>query len=167
MLRRIKAARPNYDLDERIPMEKRNKQIFWVGSGVAGLILVATGVVFWGRWNLQVTEADVVVEPTGEPELVLVEEPELARGEMSLEVLNGSGVAGAAARVAGQFEELGYRILEIGNVETTEGNQVYVRASDKDRAARLLEDAKEKLGVGEVTGELKNSTATARIVIGK
>jgi hypothetical protein len=40
-------------------------------------------------------------------------------GAASVEVLNGSGQKGAARKVAGKLEEMGYRIVRVGNAGET------------------------------------------------
>ena len=76
-------------------------------------------------------------------------------------------MAGAASEVASTFELLGYEIIEIGNADETEGNQLYVDSDLEDLLDQLLEDVEEELDISSVSGKLTGSTASARIILGK
>lgn len=116
------------------------------------------------------TDEETTTETTTETETA--EEAEetlelLTREVITLEILNGSGVAGAAAETADIFEELGYEILEIGNADETIGNQLYVNPEVADLIAVLLEDVEGELDIASVSGELEDSSASARIILGE
>ena len=106
--------------------------------------------------------------------MIIQEEPtetsspaELKREEITLEILNGSGVSGAASEKAKVFEDLGYKIIKTGNAEATTGSRLYVKSEIEGLIDVLLKDVKDKLNISSVSGELKDSTASARIILGK
>jgi len=154
-------------MDERIPMEKRNKRMYVGGIVLAVLILAAVGGVGWLRSRLETEVVKTGPAPTLAPAESDGEETiGLNREEISLEVLNGSGVAGAAGKTAQEFEDLGYIIVKTGNAEDTKGNKLYVSSELADRISLLLADVKESLGI-ESFEVLVDSSASARIILGQ
>lgn len=107
------------------------------------------------------TPAPVTSAPTPKPALV--------RSEWSLEVLNGSGVTGAAKKLADQLKELGYEVLKTANADKDSytQNQIYIKAELKDKVDLVIADLKDIIKIASVGGELKDSTVSARIIIGK
>jgi len=155
--------------DNEVPLEKRNTKLYIIGIVLSILVMGATAGLFYFRSKQAEKEAESVetgveevVEPTATPT-----PSSLSREEISLEILNGSGVAGAAAEVASIFELLGYEIIEIGNADETEGNQLYVDSDLEDLLDQLLEDVEEELDISSVSGKLTGSTASARIILGE
>jgi len=157
-------------LEEEVPLEKTNKKLFIAGFLIALLIFGLTAGVFYlaNRLDKQTTK-EVATEieeakatPTATPGTT-----QLTREEITLEILNGSGVSGAAAETAATFEDLGYEVVKVGNAEDTEGNQLYINADVEDLVDALLEDADDELDISSVSGELEDSTVSARIILGK
>jgi len=65
------------------------------------------------------------------------------------------------------FEDLGYEISEIGNADLIEDNELYINPDiDEDTLEILLEDVEDELDIEESSGDLEDSEATARIVLG-
>jgi len=148
-------------LEEEVPLEKKNRKLFWMGMIVMGVVLILTGWFLCKASQIWQEPVEEVVE--AEDEVV-----QLEKGEISLDVFNGSGVAGIAGRTATIFEDLGYEIYEIGNADTTEGNQLYINPDiDEELLDNLWEDVKEELDIEESSGELEDSTASARIILGR
>src|SRR3972149_11930598 len=103
-------------MEERSPREKRNKRMYVGGIVLAVLILAAVGGVGWLRSRLETEGVKTGPAPTLAPAESDGEETiGLNREEITLEVLNGSGVAGAAGKTAREFEDLGYIIVKTGN----------------------------------------------------
>lgn len=172
-----KVADADESEDEEPPLEKKNKALFVVGIFLVVVVLVVTvGVaylklVFDGSEGSQVAEP-VVTEEGGENEAVDEEKTEevaqMTREEISLEVLNGTSVAGLAGRTAETFESLGYEVVEVGNADDDASeNQLFVKEGDEEAVEVLLEDVGEELGIEEVTGVLEDSEVVARIVLGE
>lgn len=145
---------------------------------IALLILSVTGWMMYIRseWmrrqellsNQIETEEQVDQEQINEEEVEVVESEQLERGEISLEILNGSGVAGLAAETMVGFEELGYEEISVGNAETAPGNELYVRAGYEDKIDVLMDDVLAELEIATVSGELMgDGEVIARIVLGQ
>lgn len=174
------AAQPSAPLnlpeekEEEIPLEKKNNRIYITGIILSLIVLAATvGIFFYRLQQKEAESTEPVIEEVevDEPEATEVEEEEiveqLEREDITLEILNGSSVAGLAGDTADTFEELGYKIGDVGNADDTVGNQLYLsEEADEDSLEVLLDDVKEELGIKKVTGTLDDIEGTARIVLG-
>ena len=160
--------------EDEVPLEKSNKRIYIASLIVMFLIVSTVVAVFYLRTKQPAEKVEEVITEVEEvEEEVVVKEEEnltdiqLKRTEISLEVLNGSGVAGLAGETANTFEDLGYEIWEVGNADGTVGNKLYVNTKFKNKIEVLLSDVEKELDISSVSGSLKDSTASARIVLGE
>lgn len=157
-------------LEEEAPLEKTNRKLFTAGLIVVLFIFGVTGWVFYltNRYAEETTQEEITLEegtteePTAIPALT-----QLEREEITLEILNGSGVAGAAGDAAEVFEALGYEDVEIGNADETVGNELYVSSDVEDLIDVLLEDVEEELDISSISGELDDSDVSVRIILGE
>lgn len=148
-------------------------------NGRKKLIITAViiAVVLIGGWAVKSnfggsskTEIKTESQPIPTPAPVTpTPKPALVRSEWSFEVLNGSGVTGAAKKLAEELRKLGYEVLKTANAdkETYTQNQIYIKAELKDKVDLVIADLKDIIKIASVAGELKDSTASARIIIGK
>lgn len=148
---------------------KSNKNLFVAGGiGVGIIILAIAGFVAISLRNDQTEDkTDVSIE---QPKINQEEEkPVIKHSEWTIEVLNGSGVIGAAKELAEKLEKLGYKILKTGNAGKSnyKNTEVYISKDFIDKSDLLLEDLEDTINVSTVSGELEDSTASARIIIGK
>lgn len=157
-------------LEEEVPLEKTNRKLFTAGLIVVLFIFGVTGWVFYltNRYAEKTTQEEITLEEGITEEPTATPAPaQLEREEITLEILNGSGVAGAAGDMAEIFEALGYEVVEIGNADEIEGNELYVSSDIEDLIDILLEDAEEELDISSISGELDDSDASARIILGE
>lgn len=144
---------------------------------IALLILSVTGWMMYVRseWMRRQelaasqveSEEQVVQEPVVEDEVEITETEQLERDEISLEILNGSGVAGLAAETMVAFESLGYEEISVGNAEAVLGNELYVRSGYEDKIEVLMDDVLDELEIATISGELEDDgEIIARIVLG-
>ncbi len=134
------------------------------------IILVGVGVIFRHKINSFIKK----VEPTPTPSAILAVTPTptpnpLIRTDWSLEVQNGSGVTGEAKKVSDKLTTLGYPVVKSGNADkqTYQTTAVFVKKEFKDKIDLLVADLKDTIKIGTVAGELKEGTASARIIIGQ
>lgn len=101
--------------------------------------------------------------PTPTPQSVL------NRADWSFEVLNGSGAAGLAKKIADKLKDLGYPVIKTGNADRDDypKTAIFVKSSLKDKLDLVIADIKDVIKIASVAGELKEGTASARIIIGK
>lgn len=153
--------------EDEEPQEKSNSKLFILGGVVLGIVIISSAalLIFSLTQPTQDTK-EVKTEATSEPS----QAPKIAlnRQDWSIEVLNGSGVAGVAKKTADQLIELGYQVIEVGNADkqTYKSNQLFVSQKMEDKADLLIADLKDTISIATVAGELKDSTASARIIIG-
>src|SRR3990167_3214318 len=105
------AALSERPLEEEVPLEKTNKRLFSIGIIIFLLIFGLTG------WTLYLTsrfnpETEIKTETTSEVTPTPQEQNQLTKEEISLEILNGSGVSGLGAKAAKTFEDLGYKVVK-------------------------------------------------------
>ena len=132
---------------------------FWAGTGVVVVVIVAAvGVGYLSKYY--VSSIKYQAEPT--PSVVPTIEEE--KKEFTLEIWNGSGVAGAAAKEAERIKKLGIKVVGIDSAEKKiKGSQLLVRKGYEEEAKKLLK----KLKVEEITGVLREGSAAARLVLGQ
>jgi hypothetical protein len=156
--------------DENEPQDKSNRKLYFLGGVVLVLIILGVGgFIFLFINNSSDREsavAPVAQESTqASPSATL---PILVRSEWSFEVLNGSGIPGAAKKAAGEMIALGYEVVQTGNADQIyETNELFVSPEMKNETDLLIADLKDIVKISTVAGVLKNSTASARIIIGK
>lgn len=166
-------ASPKVPIGEeyRVPLEEKNMRLWIVGLLIFILVVGFTGGLLFYRFRLPpVVEEDVVIdveeESVAEVEETIIVDTSLDPEEISLEILNGSGIAGLAGQWADVFEALGYEIVLIGNGDETEVHQMFVQEGLEDELDKLLDDVAEELSIATVSGYLEDSTASARIILG-
>ncbi len=83
-----------------------------------------------------------------------------------VEVLNGSGVPGAAAKAAEKLSQLGFNISYIGNADTFSNHKtlILIHREGMNASARLI---REILGCGETREDNSSSRSDFTIIIGK
>ena len=148
-----------------------NKKLFLVGFGVFCVTVVLTSLFYLGLLNVQKLNLNIKKEPvktaiSPSPTIVI---PTLNKSEWSLEVLNGSGVAGVAKKSADTLEKGGYAIDTVGNSPKNVGEtQIFIADSKStEDKALFLEDIKKLLGVdASISGTLSDSKSAARIIVG-
>ena len=93
----------------------------------------------------------------------------LDRSKIAFEVLNGSGVKGAAAAAAQKLSERGYAVVQIGNASSkVNKTELYLLDSVGEFRDQVLSDLNYMFGEATLAGVLTDSTTTAsaRLVIG-
>lgn len=145
--------------------EKSNKKLFAAGS-IIGAIIVMAAIGFY--FYLPKNNQDESTKQPAQSTVQAQPQPEFVRSDWSLEILNGSGVAGAAKKAADSLASLGYKIIKIGNADLDVSNTQILTAdslsTDKDK---LLTDVQKDFPQAALSGQLTDSTASARIIIGK
>ncbi|MBI4035397.1 LytR C-terminal domain-containing protein [Candidatus Daviesbacteria bacterium] len=151
--------------------KKSSNKITLLLVGLLILLIVA------GAYFLRVRIKSLVagtIAPTPVPTPITTPEPTatpnpLVRSDWSFEVLNGSGEGGLAKKIAGKVTDLGYQVVKVGNADDSDYDttQVLVKADLRDKIDLVIADLKDAIKIASVAGELKDGTASARIIIGK
>jgi hypothetical protein len=157
--------------DTGIKLEQKNSGKKWGGILlVLGIITIAAilGFIFFQMRGL-VGTSQPSPEPSPTPIPSPSPEPVLQRSDWSFEILNGSGASGAAKNIAAKVQELGYRVVKTGNADKSNyaDTQILVQKDLLEKVDLIAADLKDVIRIATVAGELKDSTASARIIIGK
>lgn len=110
--------------------------------------------------------------PTPSPRVVnpIDKSTGIDRSQLSVEVQNGGGVAGAASKGSEALKGFGYRISGIGNADNYDYENIVIRIkSDKSNYLNLLKkDLSVSYSVGSTSADLSaSSSADAVVIIGK
>ncbi len=125
------------------------------------------------------TTPEATAKPTVKPIATVTTKPAsssvdtatgLDRGQLSVEVENGSGVAGAAGKAADTLKGLGYDVIATGNADNFDYQNVTIQV--KSTKSKYLDLLKKDLGlsytIGTTSADLSSeSEADALVIIGK
>ncbi len=163
----VRDNQPNYNLT---PQNKRiSTKLITLILFIVAVLVIGGGIYFiagLGSAKKQPqSSSDVPTatpRPTPTPQAV-------NRSDWSFEVLNGSGVTGEAKRIADALKELGYQVVKVGNADRSDYTQseFFVQEDLTDKVDQVVVDIKDIIKIASISGELKDSTASARIIIGK
>lgn len=150
-------------------LDRKNKRLFVLGSLALLLIVLATVSVLFVYWRKppetekKITPVAVISSPGPTTQATF------NREEWLFEVLNGSGIAGAAAEAAVKLTTLGYKVIKIGNAseQTYTTSQLFVAPNLVDQSHLILDDLEIEFGIASFSGQLTDSTASARLIVGK
>lgn len=107
------------------------------------------------------------VKPTSNP---VDKTSGLDRSQLSIHILNGSGVAGAAKKASDFLEGLGYNVVQVGNAEKTDYTQteIQLKSANSKYLDLLKKDLSSSYTVGTTSTDLSASeSAGAVVIIGK
>lgn len=157
------APNPNYHfVTER---KKSNRTLYIVILGIIVLTVVGAFI-----FNKKLIKGETVESsPSPSPTPTQTPKPALNKADWSLEVLNGSGVSGLAKKIADKLKEMGYQVVKTGNADKDnyDKTQILVKKDLQDKVDLVIADLKDVIKIASVAGELKDSTASARIILGK
>ena len=148
------------------PLEEKNRGLF-IGGVLFTLIILAASAgsfVYFYKQESNISEAvptPASVRPTPAPVF--------SKSGWTLEVLNGSGVAGAAKTYAEKLSSAGFPVLKIGNATggSYKKNMLYISPDFLPRTQQFLDIAGSLINIASADGVLTDSTAAARIIVGK
>lgn len=140
-------------------ISKKDKLIFTVGIVVAILIMTSTGLLFYEYLNKKIpkqtaqkTEVKVPENKTPVADQDYKDKP--------IQILNASGVSGAASKFAKKLEGLGYKQVTTGNYETVITGNLFFGPEDGENFKKDLES----LGF---TNYKFTTSELVKVVIGK
>jgi len=144
---------------------KTNVFLFTLGAGIAVTLIAASIVVFVIYLGSSKVPDVVLPEAPHAPEATPT--PYFSRISITFEVLNASGVAGAAGKGAAKLTELGYTVISTGNAKKQTQSQLFISPLVTAAATtELLTDTQSLFTIGSSSGELTGSTASARLILG-
>jgi len=168
-------SQPQADVDEVEQAPRKSILILIIIAIISFIfgLLVALGVgkVMQMQQSSQTPEATEA--PTSKPTISVTPSPEptVSREDIILEVLNGSGIRGAASQARNFLEELGYTVNSVGNADKSSYSESQLIVNeDMDEAIieLLLNDIGDEYTVATPSSELEEDVeVTARFIVGK
>lgn len=166
----LKSESAEKNEEDAPPVEKKNKKIFIIGiivSGILVLLTVAIGFYYLSSQNKEQEAIPEVVEEVVEEKIEVVA-AELNKEDWKIEILNGSGVAGAAAKLQRELEDLGYEVVNADNApEDEQITRLFVSEELVEQSELFVDDIEDIIEISGIVKEFEDSTATARIIIGE
>lgn len=164
-------ATPAVDIFGPLPdePEKSSKKVFWIIIGtfaVLGVVAGGIGVYLQNRSSFAITPSPTpkeVVETSPTPAV------QLDKKSLQIQILNGSGVTGAAKAAQDYLEGLGYTVSAVGNASSSSytSTQISIKDSKKDYLPTLKKDLSGQYSVADTADSLEdNSKYDVVIVLG-
>lgn len=94
----------------------------------------------------------------------------LDRSDLSVEVKNGGGVAGAAGKVSDFLKNLGYKVVSVGNADNFDYQSIVieVKSAESSFLPLLKKDLSASYTIGSTSADLSaTSSADALVIVGK
>jgi hypothetical protein len=110
------------------------------------------------------------IEEADQPAPTATPSPQLERGDLKVQVLNGGGIAGLAGKVKELLENLGYQEVKTGNAASYDYEETEVSVKEEKEAylKLLVDDLSEDYSVGTKSSDLKESSQfDAVVIVGK
>lgn len=92
------------------------------------------------------------------------------KAELTIEVINGGGVAGAGSKMKAILEEKGYTVSKVGNAKEYmyDKTEIVVKASKSNYLTTLEGDLKDSYSLGSTSATLADDASTdAQVIVGK
>ena len=154
------------DVQQESALSKKNKVLYGVGI-VSAMLVIALSMAIYSLYISTQQEPKTPVVNSSAPVVTQTPAPVFSPTTISVEVLNGSGVAGAAAKAAATLSKQGYRVVSTGNAKKIPDSTVLLSSSVKENDAQaFLKDIGELFGISTSSGVLTGSTASARLTLG-
>ena len=92
------------------------------------------------------------------------------RAELTVEVINGGGVAGAGSKMKALLEEKGYKVSKVSNAKeyTYDKTEINLKVSKNNYLATLEGDLKDSYSLGSSSATLADDASIdAQVIVGK
>lgn len=144
-----------------------NSKLFWIIIVVFVLLGVMAGGI--GIYLQNRSKSSPLASPTPAVSPLPSPSPEaqLNRKDLQIQILNGSGVVGAAKKAQDYLEGLGYKVTAVGNANSSDytTTQISLKDSKKDFLSMLKKDLSGKYDVAETADSLENNSKYDAVVI--
>jgi hypothetical protein len=143
-----------------------DKKAYLVGLFLTVLVTaICFGIFFYFIRVIKPQQSNIAPQTTSTPtptETVKVFDKSL----VTFEILNGSGVVGAAKKEGVTIESLGYKLGKTGNATEQTGNTLYISSDLAEFADTIISDLKD-YAITEISDEPLTGSSSARLILGK
>ncbi len=146
------------EMDAGTPARSKHS---WLALFVGLLIgaVVGAGVMYALEFRIA-SSRQVTASSAPTPSLTPSPSPQLKRADLKVQVLNGSGLAGAAAKAKDLLEGLGYKDVKVGNAGSSDvvETEVAIKNEKKNYRDQLIKDLAKAYTVASKSSELKKDS---------
>ncbi len=153
------------DSDEKdSSADTKNRVVFTLGI-VAALAIIAGSIVvfiiYLGSTKAPQTVVHTVTTPSPTPT------PAFLRSSVTFEVINASGVSGAATKGAATLTQAGYTVISVGNGKKQATSSLLLSKNlSSVEVSEILADINSLFSVSSSSGDLTGTSTSARIILG-
>ena len=135
------------------------KEVFFIAFPTAIIVAALTGGILYYNNNrtAEGTPAPTsTAAPTTEPEETASPSAELSRGDLSVQVLNGTGESGVATTVKTLLEDLGYEDVDTANAATYDFEEtvISIKEDKEDYLDMIIADLEDSYTIADDTETL-------------
>ncbi len=157
------------DMFGPVPAESKagGNKLFWIIIAIFAVLGVAAGGI--GIYLQNKSKPTLLASPAPEVSPLPSSSPEvqLNRKDLQIQVLNGSGVVGAAKKAQDYLEGLGYKVAAVGNASSSDytTTQISLKDSKKDFLSMLKKDLSGKYDVANTADSLEDNSKYDAVII--
>lgn len=141
--------------------------ILWAIAVCVIVVVIGVGIITLSKGKFPITFAKPTPTPTQAPMPTVTPTPAVDKKTISIEVLNGSGVAGVASKMKNILEEKGYTVTGTGNAKTYDYDKTEIQTKERvaSYSALIQADLTGSYVIGTTSSSLKSSLPYDVIVI--
>jgi hypothetical protein len=151
---------------EEIPSIEKNGRYLYISSIFFGVIVFSAAAFLYyvasnNSKNISSQTTIVSVEKDTSSDTI-------NKDEWPIEVLNGSKTAGVAKKTGDKLTNNGFRVIKVGNSTKKDyvGISIFIQSDLSSKASNFLKEIQLIFPEATISGNLTNSTASARIIVG-
>lgn len=154
--------------------DKGSKNVFvWALIVIVVALVVGGGLIFAIRGGKSIRS--FIVKPTPTPTMAPTPIPTptpqtVDKATFSVQVLNGGGIPGTAAKMKSFLEGKGYKVAGVGNTDnyTYDKTEVHGKSTMQGAIANLQADLSSSYTIGTVAADLSSDTSfDVQVIVGK
>lgn len=157
-----------------ISMHKKSAVVpIWIWAAIVLGVAAVVGIVLVAVARGSISLPKIAVRPTPTPTSAPVVTPtpgELQRADLTVQVLNGGGIAGAGGKMKTFLEEKGYTVEDVGNADNYDyqETEIIMKAESQAYLSLLKKDLQEDYVIGTTAATLSSDSAyDAQVIVGK
>jgi hypothetical protein len=142
----------------------------WALGVIAIVVAIGFGIVATSRGSVKFTFIRPTPTPSVAPAPLATPTPAVNKKTISIEILNGSGIAGVAGKMKTLLESKGYTVAGTGNAKTYdyEKTEIQTKEETASYSAMIAADISGSYMVGSTSATLKSTLPyDAVVIVGK